>query len=65
MERLHCKNLNANVNLIADVEGKMFHKQVIGDEGIFAELDFNGDSIFYEIRLVMAENRRLARCLDF
>ena len=57
MERLHRQYFNPYVNFIADIEGEMFHKKIIGDKCIFPELHLNCYSIFYKIGLVVAKYR--------
>ena len=45
---LHCfhgKNLNPHVYRVAHIEGHMFHEEVIGNETVLSELNFDSHSL--------------------
>ena len=42
----HGQDFDAHVDDFGDVEAEMLYEQVVGDEGIFAELDFDGYPVF-------------------
>ncbi len=52
LQSFHWQDLHANINLVAYIKGKMFHKQIIRNKRILTKLDLHRNSFFDKIRLV-------------
>ena len=57
LQFLHWQNLDSHINHIADIKRHVLDEQIIGNEGIFAELHFDCDALLYKIRLVAGQKR--------
>jgi len=53
LQQFHRKNLYPHINDIAHVESHMFDKEIVGYEGVFPELHFDGNALFHEISLIV------------
>ena len=60
LEGLHWKNFHPHVDAITNIEGKVLDEEIVRNEGILAELNLDCDAILNEVRLIVAEDRRLA-----
>src|SRR5690348_1831441 len=64
LHTLHRQNLDANVDLIANIERQVLYKKVIRNKRVLAKLDLNRHSILDEIGLVVTVDSRQSRSLD-
>ena len=53
------------VGFVANIKGKVFHKQVVGDKRILPELNLDGHTIFDKVCLIITENRDATSFLNF
>ena len=49
----HGQDFDTYVDDFGDVKTEMFYKDIVGDESVFPELNFDSHAIFYEIGLVV------------
>lgn len=60
LKGFHGENFYSHINAFTNVEGEMLNEEVVSDEGILAELNFDSDAILDEIGLIVAKNWLLA-----
>lgn len=60
LERFHRENLDSHVDTITHEEREVLDKEIISDECVLAELNFNCYAVLNEICLIITEDRCLA-----